>query len=117
MSNTLKQKIHEILNKKFEKRIHSGYDPEDVDLFFDDVITYLNEINGIVDNLDKANKEHQDQVKKLNEQLEQKKQTIQLLSEENNILKKEGYGNQKQASDIRSLHEQIKNLQSKLEKK
>ena len=117
MSNTLKQKIHEILNKKFEKRIHSGYDPEDVDLFFDDVINYLNEVNAIVDDLDKSSKEYQEQIKKLNEQLEHKKQTIQLLSEENNILKREGYGNQKQASDIRSLHEQIKNLESKLEKK
>lgn len=117
MSNTLKQKIHEILNKKFEKRIHSGYDPEDVDLFFDSVINYLNDVNVIVNELDETNKKYQEQIKSLNEQLERKKQEIGLLVEKNKILESEGYGNQRQASDIRNLHEQIKNLQGKLDKK
>jgi DivIVA domain-containing protein len=117
MSSSLKQKIHEILNKKFEKRIHSGYDPEDVDLFFDGVINYLNDVNTVVNDLDKTNKEFQEQVKKLNEQLEQKNQQIQLISEENRVLKAEGYGNQKQAADLRSLREQIQELQSKQNKK
>jgi DivIVA domain-containing protein len=116
MSNTLKQKIQEILNKKFEKKIHSGYDPEDVDLFFDSIISYLNDVNNVVNDLDKSNKDYQEKIKKLNEQIEQKSQTIQLLTEENRILKAEGYGNQKQASELRSLHEQLKELQSKINK-
>jgi DivIVA domain-containing protein len=38
-------KIKEILDKKFNKKIRSGYDPEDVDLFFDEVIKFLQEIH------------------------------------------------------------------------
>jgi DivIVA domain-containing protein len=116
MSNTVNKKIHEILNKKFEKRIHSGYDPEDVDLFFDNIISFLNEVNTVVNELDKTNKDYQEKIKMLNEQLDQKIQYIKLLTEENKTLKSEGYGNQKQASELRSLREELKDLQSKINK-
>ena len=44
MNFNFDQKLEEILNKKFKSKIHSGYDPEDVDLFFDDIISYISKV-------------------------------------------------------------------------
>ena len=39
--------VKEILEKKFKKSIFSGYDPFDVDNFFDRIIIYINDPNKI----------------------------------------------------------------------
>ena len=43
--------VKEILEKKFKKSIFSGYDPFDVDHFFDQVIIYINDMLEIRDTL------------------------------------------------------------------
>ena len=49
MSYNFDEKIQAILNKKFEPKIHAGYDPKDVDSYFDEVIEYLKEVKKLVD--------------------------------------------------------------------
>lgn len=56
--------IKEVLEKKFKKSLFSGYDPLDVDLFFDKVTTYINDLNeinkNIEDKYDLLNKKYHD---------------------------------------------------------
>lgn len=103
----LANKIEKILNKKFNRCIHSGYDPEDVDSFFDEVITFLQEVNVIADELSLTNQNLVNEIKQLKEQLSQKDQTIQTLTQEIITLKEEGYNNQRINSQVRKLEEAV----------
>jgi DivIVA domain-containing protein len=44
--------VKEILEKKFKKSIFSGYDPFDVDNFFDRMIIYINDLLEIKSSLE-----------------------------------------------------------------
>ncbi|MDR3163740.1 MAG: DivIVA domain-containing protein [Mycoplasmataceae bacterium] len=103
----LTSKMEEILNKKFNRRIHSGYDPEDVDSFFDSIIAFLQDVNTVVGELDTHNQNLLIEIKQLKEQLNQKDQTIQTLSQEINTLKSEGYSNQRIGSQLRKMSEDL----------
>ncbi|MDR0674788.1 MAG: DivIVA domain-containing protein [Mycoplasmataceae bacterium] len=116
MSNKLEVMMNEILHKKFSKRIHSGYDPEDVDKFYDYIITYLKEVdsncNRLYEELKKCQLENQD----LKKQLEQKNNSINTLNNEINYLRKEGYDNQRQSNEMRHLREEIIKLKQNTKK-
>lgn len=102
--------LKEILEKKFKKSIFSGYDPYDVDLFFDKTIAYINdllEIKGSLENEIELWK------KKYFKLLEQKN----ILVNQNTILKneiseyqKEGYGQKHLNNRIDKLEEKYKNI-------
>jgi DivIVA domain-containing protein len=110
MPNKLEVMMDEILQKKFGKRIHSGYDPEDVDHFFDYVITYLNEVNVNVNRLQEELKTQQGDVVKLKEQIEQKNNTINTLNSQIDYFRREGYDHQRHSNEIINLREEIANL-------
>ncbi|MDR1991745.1 MAG: DivIVA domain-containing protein [Mycoplasmataceae bacterium] len=116
MSNKLEVMMNEILNKKFRKRIHSGYDPEDVDVFFDYVIQYLKEMNRNVQLMQDESKNNQKEILKLKEELQQKNNTITTLDNQVNYFRKEGYDNQRLSNEVVKMREEIANWK-KTEKK
>jgi len=86
-------KVEEILNKQFKKSIFSGYDPLDVDEFFDQVCEYLKLNDKRVKEAESTAKELKDKNDSLTEQVKQLQQELsqcQTLIEE---YKRNGYDN------------------------
>ena len=105
----------DILNKKFNKKIHSGYDPEDVDVFFDGVISYLNELNAQANTLLGQYHKVCDENKRLNAIIMEKDNRIRLLEHNINQYNLEGYSNQRTHQEMQSLRSELNEL--KKEKK
>jgi DivIVA domain-containing protein len=116
MPNKLQVMMDEILQKKFSKRIHSGYDPEDVDKFFDYVITYLNEVNINSARLFEKLKETENENRQLKEQLEQKNNSINALNGQIEYFRREGYDNQRQSSEMTYLRDKVAELEKNIKK-
>jgi DivIVA domain-containing protein len=114
MPNKLEVMMEEILAKKFSKRIHSGYDPEDVDKFFDYIISYLNEVNINSNRLFEELQKYQLDNRKLKGQLEQKNNTINTLNSQVEYFRKEGYDNQRHSSEMTHMREKIAELEKKV---
>ncbi len=90
MSN--KEMNEKILNKKFKKTIFSGYETEDVDSFFDEVIEYLKKNDSQIEDLEKNVATLRSENQKLlasNAKLTSDAETYKKLALE---LDKEGYG-------------------------
>lgn len=102
--------IEKILDKKFKKSMFAGYEPLDVDGFFDTTITYIREIMQMNDRLKLLN----DQLTKKATDLEQKLQSIQLknseLQSEVEQYLKEGYGQRHLNNKVNNLTKEIQNL-------
>ena len=84
--------VKEILEKKFKKSIFSGYDPFDVDQFFDKTIIYIKDLLEIKVSLEN---EIESWKKKYCKLLEQKNNLVNqntFLKNEINEYQKEGYG-------------------------
>lgn len=113
MTNKLDQMMHEILNKKFNKKIHSGYDPEDVDAFFDYVNNYLREINTQANNLLASLQNAQKERDALNIAVNEKNKTIERLQNEIDELKAEGYNNQRLSSELSELKKKIGKIEER----
>jgi len=96
-------KVEEILNKQFKKSIFSGYDPLDVDEFFDQVIEFLKlndkrvkEAESIAKELKEKNDSLIEQVKQLQQQLSQCETLIKEYKNNgyDNIIKKNQFQDQ-----------------------
>ncbi len=107
MQINFEQIIKEILNKKFETKIHAGYDPDDVDMFFDKVINYVKEVNKLEQNVSTEISNLNKIIKENEKVLLDKDKVINALREENNLLKKEGYSNNVLAKKIAEIEEKI----------
>jgi DivIVA domain-containing protein len=99
-------KMLEIVNKKFNKVIYSGYDPEDVDSFFDKVVAYLNEINSELSETKIYDETVNDRLSKLTADVNLKNSKIAELEGEINDLRKEGFGNL-------DIHNRLKKMEEK----
>ncbi|MDR1235082.1 MAG: DivIVA domain-containing protein [Mycoplasmataceae bacterium] len=117
MPNKLEVMMEEILNKKFGKRIHSGYDPEDVDAFFDYVISYLQDVNRDVSSLQNELKAKDGDVQKLKESLEQKNNTIATLNGQVEYYRANGYDYQRISSEMSSLRDIVNKKESEKKSK
>lgn len=107
MSNKI---VKEILKKKFKKSIFSGYDPFDVDNFFDRMIIYINDLLEIKSSLEN---EIESWKKKYCELLEQKKNLVNqntILKNEINEYQKEGYGQKHLNRRMDKLEEKCKTI-------
>ncbi|MDR0740077.1 MAG: DivIVA domain-containing protein [Mycoplasmataceae bacterium] len=112
MPNKIEVMMNEILNKKFSKRIHSGYDPEDVDKFFDYVIAYLREVNGSFNNLQDEFRVMKNEIRSLDEQLKQKNNTIVTLNGQIEYYRVNGYDNQRVSNEMATLRSEIVKLKN-----
>jgi DivIVA domain-containing protein len=116
MPNKLEVMMNEILQKKFSKRIHSGYDPEDVDKFFDYIISYLNEVNINSNRLHEQLKSLEEDNRKLKEQIEQKNNSINTLNNQVDYYRREGYDHQRQSSEMSHMREKLAELEKNIKK-
>ena len=118
MTYNFDQKIEEILNKKFKSKIHSGYDPEDVDIFFDDVINYICKVNEYRKSMDNTIQNYENKISRLNSDIIEKDKMIITLQSKIDELNKEGYGNKYIMNRIDKLESQfIQNDRSNKENK
>ena len=102
--------VKEILEKKFKKSIFSGYDPFDVDHFFDQIIIYINDLLKIKGSLEN---EIESWEKKYYELLEQKNNLTnqnKILKNEINEYQKEGYGQKHLNRRMDKLEEKYKTI-------
>ncbi len=86
-------KINIILNKKFNSKIHAGYDPVDVDSFFDEVIEYIENVKKFYKDLEANKNAYTKEIDSLKLTIEQLKKENNELKTEINDLKKDGYSN------------------------
>lgn len=114
MTNRLDQMKLEILNKKFNKRIHSGYDPDDVDNFFDGVIRYLTELNEQANKLMIQAEKNANENKKLNLTIAEKNKEIQMLQRTIDEYHREGYSNQRIQHNQSVLNNRLDEISKKI---
>lgn len=107
MNFNFDQKLEEILNKKFKSKIHSGYDPEDVDLFFDDIISYISKVNEYRKSMDGIVKNYEAKINKLKSDVIEKDKMINTLQSKVDGLVKEGYGNAYLMNRISKIESQV----------
>lgn len=87
------EKVEYILNKKFKSKIHAGYDPDDVDSFFDEMITYIQDVKKLASNCNHEIKEREKIIAHLKDENSKLKNANKSLQEQVNKLNAEGYSN------------------------
>ncbi len=110
MSNDFDKKAKEILNKQFRQKIHAGYDPEDVDQFFDDVIAYIKKIETDYNQINEKLKDNQSIIDDLKKQINNKENIIASLKEELKHYQDEGYSNKILNDRVNTLENTIKTI-------
>ena len=113
MGYNFDENINKILTKKFASKIHAGYDPNDVDSFFDDVITYLQEVKKLADENLKVKDDYIQQINKLEEENNELKKQIATKDNEISMYRNEGYTNIALQKRISKLEELEKEKQEK----
>lgn len=94
-------KAEMILNKKFNSKIHAGYDPVDVDTFFDEVIEYIKQVQNFYLETKKSKSVYEQQINELNKTNKLLTETNNKLQSEIDELKKEGYSNIKIIEEVK----------------
>lgn len=87
------EKIELILNKKFKSKIHSGYDPEDVDAFFDQVIVYIKQVQNLQQSFQSKIDIKDQEINLLKQKNEQLQSNIDELKKELEYYYENGYSN------------------------
>ncbi|MDR2461727.1 MAG: DivIVA domain-containing protein [Mycoplasmataceae bacterium] len=103
----------EILDKKFRKKLYAGYDPEDVDIFFDKIISYIKDINITISEYRKKNNDNSEKIKELEQKLEQKESIINEINFQLESIKKEGYHMLPFMQEMSNMKKEIKKLSKK----
>ena len=102
--------VKEILEKKFKKSIFSGYDPYDVDLFFDKTILYIKDILEVNSSLENEIELWRKKYFKMLEQKNNLDNQNKILKNEINEYQKEGYGQKHLNHRIDKLEEKSKTI-------
>lgn len=110
MQDNLKIIFDEILEKKFAKNMAAGYDPLEVDLFLDNIRSFLVQLNNYQNNLLNIIKQKENKIETLKEQIDQKNNLIKLLNNEIETYKRDGYQSQRLINEVGKLHVEINNL-------
>jgi DivIVA domain-containing protein len=109
------EKLNEIiLNKKFETSKTVGYDPEEVDAFFDQVIEYVNEVKDQVESIYKNNSNLKEQLQFAENKLRALTEEVTILRKDKEYLEGEGYGSLKNRNDINRIDQENKELREAL---
>lgn len=100
MDYNFDEKVNKILNKKFASKIHSGYDPEDVDLFFDEVINYIRQVYKLQKNIADVLLAKDKQIKELEKIVKEQETTLNKQKQELDEYHKEGYSSLKNKTNF-----------------
>ena len=91
--------INKIRDKVFKKAISTGYDADEVDAFFDEVIDYIKQVRELQKTLSAQLQVKDKEIAKLNSRIQQIENEAKKIEEELSDLKKEGYSNFKAYKD------------------
>jgi cell division septum initiation protein DivIVA len=91
-----------------------GYDPEEVDVFFDQVIEYINEVKEQVDSIYRNNYNLKEQLQFAEAKLKALTEEITILRKDKEYLEGEGYGSLKNRNDINRIDQENKELREAL---
>lgn len=103
MAYNFDEQIALILNKKFKTKVHAGYDPDDVDEFFDQTINYIKQVRELEKNYNTQLENLKKELTKANTSIENQQKMLNTIQSENDELKKEGYGNNVLSKKITDL--------------
>ncbi len=117
MNYNFDKKVVEILNKKFKSKIYSGYDPEDVDNFFDETIEYIKEVNEYRKSLDTIINSYENKINHLTSENKEKEKMINALQTKLEDLNKDGYTYRHMMDKVNRLEAQIQKGNSNKEEK
>lgn len=104
-----------IKEKKFSKELTAGYDPLEVDIFLDNVMRYVNNLENETKILRDKLLEKEEQIKKIKNEYDNLNSLYKLSKSELNKLIEDGYNNQKVIKDISFMRDEIEAL--KLDKR
>ncbi len=101
-----------ILNKKFSKDFGAGYNANEVDEFFDEVIEYVKKKNSDIELLTKQINSLQQECNLRTKEIEYYKEKVNALSVNLEKLNSDGYANQRIISEISKLQQDIHNIKT-----
>jgi len=113
MSNKYKDLTREILEKKFIKKLQAGYDPLDVDEFFDKVINEIGNLVTSLEILESNNNKLVKDIENFKKELISREKIIETLNNELNDLKKDGYDSYRTSESIRKLKADVEEMKNK----
>ncbi|MDR0341061.1 MAG: DivIVA domain-containing protein [Mycoplasmataceae bacterium] len=109
MTNKIELLKKDILEKKFGKKLHAGYDPDEVDYFFDKVIEWLDKISAAFQSEKNNSANLMSKITVLEKELASKDDYIKLLKTENDELKKDGYQNYRRNAEFTEIKNSVSN--------
>lgn len=108
----IKNMLDEILEKKFSKNPSVGYDPLEVDIFFDSIREFIGmqffEYSKLLKEIERLN----ENIQELKKENQGKQQTIEMLTNENESYKKDGYQNQRIIKNYSELQKRVSDLET-----
>lgn len=114
MAKTLNYDKEEILNKDFQV-VNKGYNPQEVDLFLDEIAVdyeyYQNQIDSLTSTLNEANQTNSD----LTAQVEELKNSFTQKIQKENKQTRENFGNIDMVKRIASIEKELFDLKSEIQ--
>jgi len=114
MAKTLNYDKEEILNKDFQV-VNKGYNPQEVDLFLDEIAIdyeyYQNQIDSLTSTLNEANQTNSD----LTAQVEELKNSFTQKIQKENKQTRENFGNIDMVKRIASIEKELFDLKSEIQ--
>lgn len=112
MKDNTKKIFNEILERKFSKNMSAGYDPLEVDIFLDNVRSFLINLDKNERMLESFITKKNVEIKELKEIIGQKDDIIRSLNADIESLRKDGYQSQKLLNDVGKLQMAVTELQN-----
>ncbi|WP_412032371.1 DivIVA domain-containing protein [Malacoplasma muris] len=112
MKNNYKKTLDEILNKKFSKNYSIGYDPLEVDMFFDKIRTFISKQYQKELEYQKIIQEKDKKIENLESKIDKSKQSIAVLNSEIKKYVDDGYQSQRMINQISDLRREIADLKN-----
>lgn len=114
MAKTLNYDKEEILNKDFQV-VNKGYNPQEVDLFLDEIAVdyeyYQNQIDSLTSTLNEANQTNSD----LTAQVEELKNSFTQKIQKENKQTRENFGNIDMVKRIASIEKELFDLKGEIQ--
>lgn len=117
MKDNNKKIFNEILERKFSKNMSAGYDPLEVDIFLDNIRSFLINLDKNERSLDSLIIKKNSEIKELKEIIFQKDDIIKSLNADIESLKRDGYQSQKLLNDVGKLQMAVTELQNDKKRK
>ncbi|MCF0227955.1 MAG: DivIVA domain-containing protein [Malacoplasma sp.] len=99
MNYDFDKEINKILDKVFKKAISTGYDADEVDAFFDEVIDYIKQVRELQKSLSAKLEAKDQEIIKLNSKIQQDEEKCKKLEKIIEEYKDNGYSNTRNSNN------------------